>query len=404
VTGDAGGGYGTPHHDDEIVEFGAHAGRRRQWLSRLLVACFVIAVAVGLVVKATNHKSHQQPQFPLRSSRQFASPVPIAGAQSRPPTVVNIGHPLLGVTAGWELFARGPTDVVAIQMARGQITETHVPALQSGNPEVSFVVGAHEALVRSPDNVPGYLIPDGRPAQLLTGPFANGGQVIPGPKPDQAWVMSGTSSQPTATLVTLAGAPAGKTISFNTNYEVPATAEPDGHGYLLVVAKPPNLIYDLGPTFSHQIADQILAVGPTRFLALACHSQRCRYAVINPSTGSPRVLPGVPSNGVRDLLNWPPPGVVSPDGSTAAVLERNRHGQITVQLLNLRSGALTTLNVAIDPSMPNGTLVWSPDSKWLFIAGTYGRLLAWNVRTMRVHDLGVQLPDITQVAIRPAAG
>jgi len=404
VTRDADEDYGAQHDGNEIVEFGARSDRSRQWLARLLLACFVIAVVVGLIFKATNHKSHQQPQSPLQSSSQLASPVPVARAPATPPTVVNVGHRLLGVTAGWELFARGPNDLVAIQMARGRITETSVPALASSMPEVSFVVGPHQAIVRSPDNVPGYVIPDGRPAQLITGPLANGGPVIPGPKPDQAWVMSGTSSQPTATLVTLAGTPAGDTISFNTNYEVPATAEPDGHGYVLVVAKPPNLIYDVGPTFSHRITDQIIAVGPASFLGLACRGQQCHYAVINPATGSRRVLPSLPSRGVRDLLTWPPPGVVSPDGSTAAVLERNKHGQITVQLITMQSGAVTALNVAIDPSTPYDTLAWSPDSKWLFIAGTYGRLLAWNARTMQVHDLGVQLPDITQVAIRPASG
>ena len=37
--------------------------------------------------------------------------------------VMIVGHSLLGVTAGWELFARGPDDLLRIQLAQGQITQ-----------------------------------------------------------------------------------------------------------------------------------------------------------------------------------------------------------------------------------------------------------------------------------------
>ena len=391
---DADDDYGAQHDGNEIVAFGARSDRSRQWLSRLLVACFVIAVVVGLIVKSTNHKSQPQPQSHPLPAQQVAS--------SKPPTVVNVGHPLLGVNAGWELFARGPDELVAIQMARGLITETSVPVLQTSRSDVSFVVGPHEAIVRSPDNVPGYLIPDGRPAQLITGPFANGGVLIPGPKPDQAWVMSGTSGQPTATLVTLAGTPAGETIRFNPRKELATEAAPDGHGYLLVLANPPSGFYDVGPTFVNRIPDHVIAVGPTGWLVLACHRKHCNNTVINPATHSHRVLPG---RAIRNSAwSWPTLGAVSPDGSTAAVLDTKNPSRLSLRLVNLQSGAVASVDVTIDPSAPNECLAWSPDSEWLFIATAQGKLVAVNAATRRVQGLGIQLPHITQLAVRPAAG
>jgi hypothetical protein len=48
-------------------------------------------------------------------------------------------------------------------------------------------------------------------------------------------------------------------------------------------------------------------------------------------------------------------------------------------------------------------MVWSPDSRWLFLAASNGRLLALNARTGALQTFGGQLPNITQVAIRPAS-
>jgi hypothetical protein len=287
-------------------------------------------------------------------------------------------------------------------MARGLITDTSVPTLQSGSPDVSFVVGPHQVIVRSPDYVPGYLIPDGRPAQLLTGALAHGGPVTAGPKPDEVWVMTGTSSQPSAALVTLAGRPAGETIRFDPSKQFSFSPQPDGRGYLFVLAKHPNAgVYNVGPTFVNRIPDHIIAVGPNRWLVLACHHKHCTNTVINPATGSHRAVPGPAIR--NSAWSWPPLGVVSPNGLTAAVLSTKNPSRLLLQFMNLQSGAVTPVNVPMDPSVPNDCLAWSPDSKWLFVATAQGKLLAVNVATLHAQSLGVPLPSVVQVAIRPAA-
>jgi hypothetical protein len=46
------------------------------------------------------------------------------------------------------------------------------------------------------------------------------------------------------------------------------------------------------------------------------------------------------------------------------------------------------------------SMAWSPDSRWLFVAASGGRLVAVSTRTGRAEGLGVALPAIDQVAIR----
>ena len=69
-----------------------------------------------------------------------------------------MGHRLLGVRAGWELFGLGPSEVVRIQLARARITRTVFPGPQSSGP-VTLLAGPYQAIVRPLDYVPGYLVP-----------------------------------------------------------------------------------------------------------------------------------------------------------------------------------------------------------------------------------------------------
>jgi len=47
-------------------------------------------------------------------------------------------------------------------------------------------------------------------------------------------------------------------------------------------------------------------------------------------------------------------------------------------------------------------MVWAPDSRSLFVAGSDDRLRVVDAATARVHDLDVTLPPMNQVAIREA--
>jgi hypothetical protein len=397
VTPQTGDGSGR-HCHDEVVEFGADRSAGRRWLSRGLLACVVAAAVVTVALQAAG--DHQ--------ARRAAKPTP-------PPPAVHVtavGHRLLGVTAGWELFARGPDDLVQIQLARDRITQTYVPPLQSADPDVEFVIGAREVVIRSADLVPGYLVPDGGQPRVLAGPLAGGGPLVPGPAGAQAaWVASGSLTAPALSLVTLSGRRSGPSIRFpRGGPQVPGTAVSDGRGYVLVTTDSSFSVYDAGPGWDRPVPGTVVAVGPASWLVVTCdpQDQHCRHEVIDSATGSRRILPG-PAPPDPYYTAWPPTGVIAPDGSTAAVAQTGSDGGLTVNLIDLHTG--TTRDLGIPLGMPgtdlplgadanDNSMAWSPDSRWLFIAEKGGKLVAVSALTGRTESLGISLPAIDQIAIR----
>ena len=380
------------------MEFGGGRSAGRRWVPRALLACLVLAAVAVVAVRGVGHQ---------------ARPAATASAPPPPPMhVMIVGHPLLGVTAGWELFARGPDDLLRIQLAQGQITQTYVPSLETASPDVAFVIGAREAVIRPSDLVPGYVVPDGGQARPLTGLLANGGPMVPGPAGSQAaWITSGSPTSPALSLVTLTGHLSGPSIRFQPGGpQVPATAVSDGRGDVLVTDNSFG-VYDTGPGWDRPVPGTVIAVGPTAWLVDVCDVlyRHCRNEVVDVSDGTRRVLPGAAVPGPF-YTSWPPTGVISPDGSTAAVAESGRNGQLTVHLIDLRTGATRDLDVPLgsfggDLSVGGNaneySMVWSPDGRWLFVAATGGRLVAIDPRTGRAEGLGVNLPAVEQVAIRP---
>jgi hypothetical protein len=370
---------------DDVVQFGSAPSRRPPWLVPVVLAVAVVAALVVVVAQAGHHARH-------------AAAAPLV-------TVTHARPNLLGVTARWELFARGADDVVAIQLASGTITTTQVPALASNNPQVAFLVGPHQAVIRSYDQVPGYLVPDGAPARPLAGALAadEPGPLLPGPAPGQAWVLApaaaGRPSQ-TLDLVTLDGRPAGTSVRLPPAGAVPATAIPDGRGDVLVLTTDSG-IYDAGPSGYRHVSGGLLAVGPARWLEVTCQGHACRNVVVNPATGAATALAGSPP---RAAFAWPTLGVTAPDGSFAAVAIAGRDDAVLLRIVDLRTGAITTADVRLGPTPGYQTMAWSPDSDWLFVITAEGRLMAVDPRTGRATTLGVPLPPLSQIAVRAAPG
>jgi hypothetical protein len=112
------------------------------------------------------------------------------------------------------------------------------------------------------------------------------------------------------------------------------------------------------------------------------------------------------ATGARYRLGTPPiqttatTGVISPDGTVAALREG---GATSLHLVRLSSGADRRLTVPADAQFAEDTMVWSPDSRWLFVTSASGRLYPVDRATGAVHDLGVPLPPLIQLAVRNAA-
>lgn len=388
--------------DPDVLEFGGPVPDRPRprWQRLAWPPLGLVAVLVGVFVVNAQHARNAAAgpsPTPASSSRPpAASPTPSASPLPSPsasaPFFVNLGHPLLQTTAGWELVARGSGQVVRIDPAGGHVAITPVPAINSSAP-VSFVAGRGWIMVRSLDAVPGYLIPDGQPARELTHTLAEG-PVLPGP--DGTGVWTGVQDAPGVplTLVDTDGRPLGPRIA------LPADAygvvQPDGTGY--AVFNGIGGSWSARPDGIRRISTgRLVAVGPTRWLVVECDDKHsCQTVAIDRSTGARHTISGI------DPQTNGPLGVVSPDGTKVALALRAAQDPPSLHVIDLRSGADQTYNVAVS-AFDGSALVWSPDSAWLIVAEGNGRLDAMSANGSEGVRLDLGLPPMTQVTVRAAA-
>jgi hypothetical protein len=357
---------------EEIVSFGRP--RQRQGGIGPLLLAVLAAAAVLAVVRQSGGHPHRPP------------PPAVA--------VTDVGHPVLGVRAGWELFGLDGSGLVAVQLSRGRIIRTTVPPLQSGGP-VFFVAALGEAIIRPLDNVPGYVVPDGRPARRLTGLLATGGVLLPGPTLTEQWFGR--------TSLDLLG-PGGKPVTANLDAVVrawdPFWVMADGAGGVLLIDSTSQIgQYDARPGMLRPVGTQVVAVGPTTWLGMNCQRGLCQDVVISAATGASRALPGPPVS----LTGWSSAlGAVAPDGRTAAVIVPTDDETSTLELVSLTSGEQTRVAVPVS-GVSSSRLAWAPDSTWLFVVTADGGLDAVDPSTGRAQDLGLGLSGLSQITIRASA-
>ncbi|MGO9292307.1 MAG: hypothetical protein ACLP52_00230 [Streptosporangiaceae bacterium] len=343
-----------------------------RWRSRwLAMAALLIAAAVA--VAAIRHDT-----------------APHAARAAAPQVRVTVaGHRLLGVRSGWDLFGLGPGGLVRIELARGRITRTAVPGAQVTTP-VSVAAGPAQAIIRPLDEVPGYLVPDGRPPRSPPPALSHGGSAVPGPEPGEVWAVSADSSR--MTLYSLTDRTAGPTVPLPHG---PWVTGPDGRGGVLL-ENDNGAFYDGGPRGVRLITTgAVAAVGPAGWLTVACrYDGRCADVMISPGSGRRRVLPG------RLAATPASVGAISPDGSTAAVFQQGTGSRIALTLISLSSGRTRRVPLALRGPLGSPALAWSPDSRWLFTVAADGQLLALDPRTGQLRGLGVRLPPLTELAVR----
>jgi WD40 repeat protein len=357
--------------------------RRRRGLVLLIAAALAATVVTVLVRNGqtsspTAHHTTTPPPPAVTTSEQQGPP--------RPPAVADLGHPLLAGAAGFDLFGRGAGVVVRVQLRLGRVTQTAVPTLLSGGP-VEFVPAAGRVIIRPIDDVPGYVVRDGRPASPT--PPGGGGPILPGPDQNHVWA----ESRGAMVLTAVDGSRTSTVIPYP-NGASPLDATPDGSGNVLFVTS--GGIYDGRRDGVRRISTgSLLAVGPTGWLVTEHCAQHCITVLIDQATGNRRVLGPAPSGGRAGY------GVISPDGATAAMFAVGHTGHVTPYLLDLVSGARRPLHIDIYQAITDGTVVWSPGGRWLFAVGSTGRVRIFDVVTGQVSTLDAPLPNLTQLAIRP---
>jgi Ser/Thr protein kinase RdoA (MazF antagonist) len=380
---------------------------RVRWLAAGATTAIVVAVAVIVAVTSTGTPRHQAGgSTGSAASSAGGSPVS-AGSRGQwddvpGPVAVRLGHPLLGegasgnwellaVGGGWEPGARGPV-LIRVQLAKGLVTFTSLPRLAS-NGAVTVLETQGETLIRPWDVVPGYLVPDGHPARGLPAGLGEGDYTFPGPLPGQFWIGANRGTTPVLRLMAITGGTTGQVIRLPVDGAYPAVA--DGQGYVLV--QEPGGVYDARPDGLRKVAaGNLVAAGERAWLVSDCpRAANCVNTVIDPAAGTSHVLPGR-SELVADPAPFWPPGTVCPDGTSAALLRIGPGQNGTVRLVSLRTGAHR--DIAVGRLSQNASLVWSPDSRWLFTLAASGAVEAVNVRTGHVGGLGVALPPVSYLA------
>jgi hypothetical protein len=377
---------------------------RHRRLALGLAALLVVGgVTAGLVTRASSGSQQGRPA-PGSETTRVRSAVPTAAPSTVPsgvvagPVVRTAALPDVGPV---QLFARAAEAVVQIDFAADRVITTAMPALRSSGP-VTFGATATGAYVRPFDAVPGYFVPDGAPARDLTGELASAA-VLPGPDSESVWVEESTGDTllgfravyvPTA-AVTSSFLPVPAAVG-----RIGAPAQSDGSGYLLINGA--GGTFDLRPDGAHRLPEvlrhaTILASGDGRLLVASCPSpqlQRCPISLVRLPDGRLSRIGRAPA--VAGML----PGVIAPDGRTAAVYQPAGAGRLAARVLDLETGRFRGAAVPVGSGVQPGSAVYSSDGRWLFLVGTHGKLIAVNARTGEARGIDAGLPTVYQLAVR----
>jgi hypothetical protein len=315
------------------------------------------------------------------------------------PTTASADGPILNISDGYELFARSLATVARIEFARGRVTVKPAPAIQSGA-GAYFIAGSHAVVARAWDYVPGFLLPDDGAAQKLPGALAvGGGQTLPGPGADQVWIEETTNGAESGVRTLHLIGFDGKQTSTSLRVDGPPLG-PDGSGYILV--RDSDDIYDVRPEGRNLVftgEGDIVAAGPTGWLIHPCgRDADCDDVYVKRVNRSQHT--------VHVHIQSEEPGVISPDGSHAAVIASNidNDGTNDLHLVDLATGTdkiidLPSGSIFKGPSR-GAAMTWSPDSRWLFTAAA--QILAVDMATEHAQTLPDLPKDLEffQVAIR----
>lgn len=342
--------------------------------------------------------------LPGPTSGARVSSIPGTPGATPPPTTTSavrqtrVGKPILGITADWELFAAGPQSLVRIQPAKGLLTVTRSVGAAGAIPgQLRIGVDTGQVLVTG-DGMAGvgYLVPDGRPATPLPVELASVQQLWPGPGSGQWWANGGQPDPPwTARVVRLDSGATGRTVRVPADSPAGVWTGDGDRGLLYTVD---NQIYRVdsdGPMLLHH--GTLLAVGRNKLLIDDCDEQlRCGMGVLDGTDGHWQPVPaisGLTTYGVTAM---------SGDGRFAVADLLGEPEPDHVLLIDLTTGDTRKIAIAIGYSAAT-MVAFAPDDSWLFLADSAGKLHAVDVKTGREHPLGIDLPKVSAIAIRPGA-
>jgi hypothetical protein len=168
----------------------------------------------------------------------------------------------------------------------------------------------------------------------------------------------------------------------------------DGTGHVMYATRINNESYLTSPgRWQLKTSGQLLAAGANEVVTTE-RAAPGRYATVLTDVLSGRRRLWASRGFVAD----PVLGPVAPGGRTAAVLT-SASTTTRLNLLDLTTGVQRGPGIALAGNAES--VAWSPDGHWLFAATANGAVVAVDARTAAVHQLGLSLPPLTLLVVRP---
>jgi hypothetical protein len=301
----------------------------------------------------------------------------------------------------WSGALGGGSAVVRYRPDTGEIVTTPTPPLVSPGP-FSFDDTACAAIDRPTDFVDGYVIPDGRPAEIAGGILSQAGVVVPAPQLDRVWVAAPDGDAVDLIPVDSTGRSTRPIIEPPQSLVVQGGWNLTSDGYGAVLAHAVGGVYDLRPGEIQLVTHGIvLAAGPTGYLVYECdEAARCSTAIVDRALKTRIKLVGYEPSDAAPAEQIQ--GVLSPNGRYAAVLDYSQGARLII--VDLRTGRWTPVGDTVNSRAPrsgdaSSVVTFTPDSGTLLMAAA-GGVDAVNPSTGEV--LGrLPLPPLAAIAIRP---
>ncbi|MGI8867370.1 MAG: hypothetical protein ACR2F6_00575 [Mycobacteriales bacterium] len=387
---------------DELSGGGPNSPRHWRTIAASLVA--VAAVIVALAV-ARGHNTAapdgRQPsaRFPSLSTSGTSTWGWSGFAITDPPTAPaphtsRAGRALLGAAVPWTLALRTPTSVVRIAMSTGLVETTALPRLASTGP-IFFLASKSALLVRPLDNVAGFRVAPGRPADPLRGAYDRPGMFLEGPRADELWVEQRETENPQFDLLDATGR------RLATTGPLPNWPGAVSDGFGGVLSQLGTAWYDVDGAGGRTLVTTgtLVAAGRAAYVIRECAAS-CVTTVVNRdrSSGRPNgfqhIIADVAGPGPLDV------GPMSPDGRYAALLSRGSDSVASLRIIDLRDGSAISLPREIDlTSSGIAAIAFSADSRWLLGIAAGHRLLAFDPSTGKARPVGIRLPPVLQLVV-----
>jgi hypothetical protein len=302
-----------------------------------------------------------------------------------------LDRPVLPQPTGLRLVGLSPDgDLVRVDLDGGLVDETEVPGVRSGG---GFLVpGNGRTLIGSWDNTGTYLVTDeGAWARAPAG-FSNGAPILPGDRPDTAWVQRYDQRPPYGAALELMSFE-GDVVAGPIDIAGGWTNWGDQRGSVLVEA--PGGTYAVSAAGALRLTTgRVLAAGMNHLLVKECdESLQCTVALVERDTGARSALPPELSLGDGSFLPGTPS--IAPDGNGIVVFGQ-RGAIFGLEYVDL----LTHASVRLGD--PGGMAVgWTADGRYL-LALSGVRLSAVDRATVTEIELDERFPSLATFTLVPA--